>query len=95
MGDEEYNKAVENVMKIIQKKRDEAIKNMENDVKKQIDQMKTGIGALAEITGIFYTSLSNVPGLNTSESDIDKHILTKSFIDSFVDHIFNPGGKND
>lgn len=95
MGDEEYNKAVENVMKIIQKKRDEAIKNMENDVKKQIDQMKTGIGALAEITGIFYTSLSSVPGLNTPESDVDKHLLTKSFIDSFVDHIFNPGGKND
>lgn len=68
---------------------------MDEFIKKQIDQMKTGIGALAEITGIFYTSLSSVPGLNTPESDIDKHILTKSFIDSFVDHIFNPGGKND
>lgn len=92
MDDETYNHTVEEFLKYVEKKKEEA---MDNFVEKQIEKMKTGIGALAEITGIFYTSLGHVPGLDTEETDIDRHILTRAFIDSFLDHTFNPGGKNE
>lgn len=86
-----HNKTIDELRDRLKKLEEDA---MDKLIEKQIENMNTGIGALAEITGIFYTSLGSVPGLNTLEAEVDRHILTKTFVDSFMDHIFNPGGKN-
>ena len=61
---------------------------MDNQIEKQIEEMKTGIGALAEIASMFYNSLrvSNMT---------ERLLLTKAFIDSFMDHLSNPRGSED
>lgn len=66
-----------------------------NDFEKKLEETTTAIGVMAEMTGLFYTSLASVPGLNGSENDIDRHVLTRAFIDSLFDHIFGNGAQND
>lgn len=66
-----------------------------NDFEKKLEETTTAIGVMAEMTGLFYTSLASVPGLSSSERDVDRCILTKAFIDSLFDHIFENGAKND
>lgn len=66
-----------------------------NDFEKKLEETTTAIGVMAEMTGLFYTSLASVPGLGDPERDVDRCILTKAFIDSMLDHIFGNGVKND